>query len=259
MFARADKWGILQPLGQCVATRVREMRALSPTGKRVAAGNAGSAGRRRRGSDKVTATREILLFRGLVPRAFRRGFFAELRGAAWTYGRVAYSPTEELKAWGLTIFGRHGQVQSSQLPAAVALFRLVEDKLLAKGLLKVGFRLVRIGADGRTDGQFGYVHTDGDLPSMLSILYYVNEDWPAAWGGPTQFFPRDAPLGVLADDPKRAELLVQYTPGAFACFPSSQPHASTPPSNGCRELRMTVSFVLENPPFAAHQSASRRS
>jgi hypothetical protein len=197
--------------------------------------------------DGSTVRSEVVLLNDLVPKAFRRHFFDEIRRGPWTYGRVAYSTNEEFKGWGIPVYAHQPPVRNSQYMLCVDLFRLVQDQLVERGLLMPTFRFLRIGADGRTDGQYSYVHTDGDRPNMLSVLYYANDEWSSAWGGPTQFYRRDTPKGSLADDPERADYLVDYYPGRFACFPSMQPHASTPPRNGCRELRVTVSFVLENP------------
>ena len=82
---------------------------------------------------------------------------------------------------------------------------------------------------------------------MLSVLYYINPTWPADWKGPTLFFRRGTPIGRMAGpDIEAAEHVVDYVPGRFAVFPSAMPHSSTPPTNGCKELRMTLSYVIEN-------------
>lgn len=191
---------------------------------------------------------EVTIIDGLVPKSLAKSIAVEFKNGQWTYGRKSLLQEEEKSAWGMSIAFDYQVVRPDYYRVSMMLFSLIEDELRQRELLNDGYRMFRIGADGRTDGQYGYVHYDHTESNMVSVLYYINDKWKPEWQGPTLFFNWGTELSELVreEDVARAARVSDFTPGRFVIFPSALPHSSMPPTNSCDDLRMTLSFVFEN-------------
>ena len=99
-------------------------------------------------------------------------------------------------------------------------------------LLKDGFKLERVYANGQTFGQDGDWHKDSDDPDAYTFLYYANNGWDTRWRGETVFQIKNK--------------TVSYTPDVNKAifFPGTVYHYASSPSREFHGLRMTVAFKL---------------
>jgi hypothetical protein len=187
---------------------------------------------------------EPFLIKDVVPKGIQKSFHQEIRTCLnWQWGRTSMKRTETVRAWSLIIHNQKPILPNYFLPAKMV-WSCLEPHLEERGLLKPGWKFFRIHCDGRTDGQYGYIHKDMAEPHYLSCLYYVNSTWKPEWGGPTNFYAQRTPLSVPAHEAD-AKWSFEFSPGGWAVFPSNMPHSSTAPQNGCSELRITMSFIIE--------------
>jgi hypothetical protein len=103
---------------------------------------------------------------------------------------------------------------------------------------KVDWGLDRVYANGQTNGVCDKIHQDAtgvDAGQCYTLLYYPNNEWQPAWGGPTMFTTEQ---GVVTRYP---------TPNSMVFFDSTIPYATMEPTAHCPELLVTVVFRLHRP------------
>jgi SM-20-related protein len=96
-----------------------------------------------------------------------------------------------------------------------------------------GETLSRCYANGMPAGAEGGLHSDSNIESHLTAIYYPNLFWQPHFAGETLFFNADATDVTAAVYPKPNRLVV---------FPGTTPHVARPTSMRCPELRVTLMF-----------------
>jgi SM-20-related protein len=103
---------------------------------------------------------------------------------------------------------------------------------LKRGPLR-GSALARCYANGMPAGTEGGLHTDSNIPTHLTSIYYPNLEWQPDYGGETLFFDADGADLVGAIYPK---------PNRLVIFAGTIPHVARPVSRRCAQLRITLMF-----------------
>lgn len=84
-------------------------------------------------------------------------------------------------------------------------------------------------------GDMYHVHRDcSEHRNHVTVLYYVNTDWRADWGGETIFY----------DDDEEAQLVVSPKAGRLVISRGAILHRGTVPTRACHEERYTIAYKL---------------
>ena len=94
-------------------------------------------------------------------------------------------------------------------------------------------RLSRCYANSYPDGAEGALHTDSNIASHLTAIYYPHLEWHPNYAGETVFF--DAVSGEILT-------AIYPRPNRLVIFPGTIPHVARAASRACPSVRTTLMF-----------------
>ena len=127
------------------------------------------------------------------------------------------------------------------------IFRTVYERVLA--LEPRAHRVVRIGLNGMTKGDFSMIHVDQELENPTrSFVLYCNSEWQDEWGGETYFVKKEgwknlAMTGYDDISPDDITFTTKAEPGNCIGFNALYPHAISPTS--IDRIRLTYNIIFE--------------
>jgi len=123
---------------------------------------------------------------------------------------------------------------SAQALASEPFFQRLRD-IAAQMFPHERFRDQRAYINSSTYGDDYYIHRDcGTDVKHITLLYYVNVEWEAQWGGETIFY----------NDDYDAEVVVSPKPGRLVVSRGAILHRGTVPTRTCYEQRLTLAYKL---------------
>ena len=102
-----------------------------------------------------------------------------------------------------------------------------------KGSLMAGHSLTRCYANAYPYGAEGGVHTDSNLATHYTAIYYPHMTWQPDYAGETVFFNKDRSDIIASVYPK---------PNRLILFSGVIPHSARAVSKTCPQLRITLMF-----------------
>ena len=176
----------------------------------------------------------IQVFDDFLLDARRQEVLGYLLEPGWEWGWRSNVYTDVLLFWHKHFAGRRGEECGEELrERAPLIWRLWDD---AVRVLLPGHTLVRCYANALQYGSDGTVHSDSEVPTSFTSVYYPHGRWDPNWGGETLFYTSD----------KSDILAVSYPrPGRLVTFPGTIPHRAAGVSRTCPLLRITLMFKTE--------------
>lgn len=142
------------------------------------------------------------------------------------------SKREEFSHWNLNFGGSKKERYDAydKLPAPV---QMIWDELRSNGaILRGNYRVIRSYVNAMVYGTEGYIHTDSQVETDLSICIYLNPEWHPEWAGEVVCFDQDGEI-VKAVLPRFGRAVI---------FPGAMEHAARGVSRICPEARYVLVF-----------------
>lgn len=182
---------------------------------------------------------DIAIYDGFLGPEDQRAILSFLSSPGWAFGAYSDAGPGASRYWYKHFAGiiRDGAEKNDPLeferqlnesaPLVAKVWRKLRDGVL------LGHSLSRCYANGYPSGSEGGVHTDSNIATHSTSIYYPQVTWHPNFAGETVFFNQDGSDIIAAVYPKPDRLVV---------FPGVIPHVARGVSRACSQLRITLMF-----------------